>query len=166
MTIWPDCDVQIYTPLDTVGAEWWAEYEPLQSEVRRALHFISGHVAIVGWGHRGEHSHGPSPQVQHNLAKGMDEKAATAAAVRYTWNANMAQVDEAVGKLVAELPDMPLIVVGVSNGAIVASELAIRAHPKALWLASGVPALVCNSAYDACSHTIMCMNGVVDVAAW
>ena len=53
LTIWPDCDVQIYTPLDTVGAEWWAEYEPLQSEVCRALHFISVHVAVVGWGHRG-----------------------------------------------------------------------------------------------------------------
>ena len=90
--------------------------------------------------------------MQHNLAKGMDEKAATAAAVRYTWNANMAQVDEAVSKLVAKLPDMPLVVVGVSNGAIVASELATRVHPKALWLASGVPALVCNSAYDARSH--------------
>ena len=104
--------------------------------------------------------------MQHNLAKGMDEKAATAAAERYTWNANMAQVDEAVSKLVAKLPDMPLIVVGVSNGAIIASELATRVHLKALWLASGVPALVCNSVCDARRHMIMCMNGIVGVAAW
>ena len=76
------------------------------------------------------------------MARGMSAKEAEAAAYRWTWRVDMGNVDVAIAKMEQQLTGLPLFVVGISNGAVVAVELARRAPVAALWIASGVPAEV------------------------
>ena len=72
----------------------------------------------------------------------MTGKAAYAAAQRYTWRTDMSKVDSAIAKIRQQLTGEPLFVVGISNGAVIAVELARQADAVGMWIASGVPAEV------------------------
>ena len=52
----------------------------------------------------------------------------------------MSKVESAIAKIKHKLTGEPLFVVGISNGAVVAVELARQADVVGMWVASGVPA--------------------------
>ena len=79
----------------------------------------------------------------------MSREEAALAAWRWTWRVRVDQMEEVLTTVMRSLTGAPLTVIGISNGAAVAAELASRVPVCSMWLASGVPAEVHGSASDA-----------------
>ena len=88
-------------------------------------------------------------EVSRNENRGMSRKEAELAAWRWTWRVRMDQMEEVLAMVMRSLTGAPLTVIGISNGAAVAVELALRVPVCSMWLASGVPAEVPGSASEA-----------------
>ena len=81
-------------------------------------------------------------EVMHAMKTSKSRDVAEARARAWTWHANMEDVELGLASITKVLNGAPLAIVGVSNGCVIAVELARRVEAKALWLASGVPAQV------------------------
>ena len=160
--LWPACDLTILTPHSAMGRSWWAECDPSDAEVisHRICEGVVGSPESLSHDHVSSrvplrvsackhHEPDHRAEVSRNENRGMSREEAELAAWRWTWRVRMDQMEEVLAMVMRSLTGAPLTVIGISNGAAVAAELALRVPVCSMWLASGVPAEVHGSAADA-----------------
>ena len=97
-------------------------------------------------------------KVNYHLKPEVTRDEAKARAHAWTWHADMENVESALEAVIPNLCGGPLVIIGISNGCILAVEMARRIKTQALWLASGVPAQAA-----ACCHAGVCGKAYLQI---